>query len=134
MNTNEISSLIGKAVTVSTQMFGLPSPVLVGLTCIVIGYLLKRWPRFPNSLIPHAVVIWAMLFTLVLSGNCPPNLTVPQWRVTNALVGMVFGFAAWAGHYWIISRWFPGLDAKLSGDDPAPVPMVFPVAKSPDVK
>jgi hypothetical protein len=126
MNTNELNSILQKASDFITQLQALPNPLLVAITCIVIGYILKRWNFFPNQAIPVVVVIWGALFTLLLSGNCPAGLTAGQWRIKNALVGLVMGFAAWAFHYYALSRLedrFPWLKRFLCGDsDETPTP------------
>ena len=119
MNTNTFNSFFQQAVNVLEQLYALPSPLLVGLSCIVIGYMLKRFQRFPNDAIPLVVILWGAFFTLLLSGNCPPELSVGQWRVKNAIVGLIIGFAAWGLHYFIIAKLedkFPWLDKLLNGE------------------
>ena len=118
-DTNHFNAFIQQAVGALAQLQALPAPLLVGLTCIVVGYVLKRSKWFPNDGIPLLVVVWGAFFTLFLSGNCPPDLSLRQWRCKNALIGLVVGFAAWTFHYYMLSKLedkFPRLSAFLNGN------------------
>ena len=104
MNTNTITSWVQQAVSAVSQLYALPAALLVALSCIVVGYVLKAWQKFPNQAIPTVVVLWAAFLTVVLADVTPAGVGHVAWKVRNALVGMVIGFAAWAFHYYLLSK------------------------------
>ena len=124
--------------TALNSLYGIPADVLIALSCIVLGYILRAIPDFPNRGIPLACVLWAMVLNPILSAPPGPGMSLRQWVVRNALAGMIIGFAAWVFHKAIIARFedkVPGLKTLIGEDgepkiDPsAPVPMKAPVAQ-----
>ena len=132
MNTNTIILIVQQIQYAVSQLYSLPAAALVGLTCIVVGYLLKRWKTFPNEAIPTVIVLWGAFFCVMLAAPTPQGVTLGAWRVKNALVGVVVGFAAWGLHYYLLSRLedkFPWLKSLLSGADGAPSTNIPPTPK-----
>lgn len=104
---------MGGIVNVLTELFGslygLPGYVIVGLSCIVVGYTLKLYRPFPNAAIPVVCICWGMIMNPLIA--VAPTKGVPWriWLVTNTLVGMIVGFAAWGVH----NRWLKRFDRKI---------------------
>lgn len=103
MNTNTINTAISQAVYYVHTLCSLPLALLIGLSCIVLGYVLKLWPRFDNRYIPQVIVSWGTVLCAITAGHAPAGDTV-VWYVRNALVGMIISFAAWGLHYFVLSR------------------------------
>lgn len=77
---------------------------LVLVTCIVVGYVLKGWKKFPNEAIPVVVVLWGGAFLTMMADPGADNLGVWTWRIKSFLLGIVVGFVAWLLHNQILSR------------------------------
>jgi hypothetical protein len=98
-----------------------PTPLLVVIGCIVIGYILRFVPAFPNNGIPLVVIIMgAMLYALMAP---PPDalLTHRGWLLRNILVGLALGCLAWLVHNQALSRledWGKGI--MKTKDEPPP--------------
>jgi hypothetical protein len=111
---NDLVSWLGK-------LYGLPGYVLVALSCIVLGYILRAARSFPNGAIPLACVLWAATLTPILSDATPAGVSHTEWRLRCALIGMVVGFCAWVFHRAVLSRFedrIPGLSKILGEDEP----------------
>ncbi|MCY9593709.1 hypothetical protein PC41400_21525 [Paenibacillus chitinolyticus] len=48
--------------------------IVVVAACWVVGYVLKSTPRFPDWLIPYAVGVFAITFTVWTEGFSPANV------------------------------------------------------------
>jgi len=97
-NMSDVDGII----SVLNSLYGLPGHVLVGLTCIIFGYVLRFIRSFPNSGIPLACVLWGMVFNPLIADAATSSLRV--WYVRNILIGAVIGAGAWAIHRWLFSR------------------------------
>lgn len=118
MNTNDVVQWVEQAKYWVDQLYHLPNALLVGLSCVVVGYILRRWKSFPNEAIPVVVVLWGAFFTSFMAPVRPSAANVSAWRVKNALVGFIVGFAAWGLHYYVLSKLedkFPWLKKLLVG-------------------
>lgn len=101
MNTLEtqldsITAMLGK-------LYGLPSGMLVLLTCLIVGYILKKFESFPNDGIPVCVILWGGLFFPVMcefDGKTPLRI----WILRNVFIGLVIGFLAWLFHNKFLSK------------------------------
>lgn len=82
----------------------LSSSMLVLLSCLVLGYLLKTVKRFPNDGIPLAVVMWGILFSFCTAPSKPENIANLAWRMRNVMLGLIIGYASWVLHYYLLSR------------------------------
>lgn len=98
--------------TSATEMLGklngAPGYVLVFISCIAIGYVLRNVKQFPNGGIPVAIALWGGLFTVMVAEDAPIPLRI--WIFRNAAFGVSIGVAAWLFHKFILSRaegaWF----------------------------
>lgn len=91
---------------------------LVALTCLVLGYVLKLIPKFPNGAVPLVVVLAGMLLTPVIDEGKAANETVRVWLIDHILYGMIVGFCVWTFHAYILKRFedkIPILGALLNG-------------------
>ena len=68
------------------------------VSCFAVGYVLRCWRRFPNDLIPLAVVFWGGFSNLMLCNEHGPSLTLNQERFLYGLIGMAIGLIAWIVH------------------------------------
>lgn len=110
----------------------LPIGLLILLSCIVLGFALKRWPSFNNQFIPLAVIGWAVVLCVVTSGGAPAGLGLVTWKIRNGLVGMALGFIAWGLHYFFLYRYedkWPWLRRFLNGEDPTNNPPAPPAER-----
>lgn len=88
---------------------GLSAAALVGLTCIVVGYLMRAIKPFPNEGIPVVVILWGAIGMLFLADPRATNMPARIWTVRNLFVGLVIGLLSWFAHKLILSRienWF----------------------------
>lgn len=118
MDTNLVSGWVGQAEQWVKQLYALPYPLLAGLSCIVVGYILKRLSWFHNENIPVVVVLWGAFCNSMLSPGHPTGTSTFKWHALNAIVGVVVGFAAWGFHYYLLNKLedkFPWLGKLLSG-------------------
>jgi uncharacterized membrane protein len=98
------------------SLYSLPGYVLVGFSCIVVGYIFKMIKRFPNDGIPAICVAWGMLLNPIIA-TAPDKVVVRIWLTTHILVGMVVGFIAWVVHARFIKKYekhFPFLGPKIA--------------------
>lgn len=103
------------------QLYGLPADLLVGLLCIVVGYVLRLIKSFPNNAIPLCCVILGAVFLPIIEEPCPAGTTLIAWRVRNVIIGMIIGCAAWLFHRLVLKRVedkFPWLKNLLEPDAP----------------
>ncbi len=100
------------------KLYGLPAVVLVAMSCIVVGYMLKFVKKFPNDSIPIAVLTWGAMFLPLLSDYQPGHMRIQIIR--NVFVGFIAAFGAWLVHDKILKR----LEDKLGwfADDLPAVP------------
>lgn len=87
----EASDLLGK-------LYGIPGGVLVLISCLVIGYVLRVIRRFPNSAIPLVVILWGPVFNMLIADPKADTFPLRLWLVKNFLVGVVLGGVAWTIH------------------------------------
>ena len=92
-----------------SQLTALGPEMLVALIVIVLGYVLRWIPQFPNRLIPIAcIVLGAVLYPLLAPLPKPDaGLRHPMTRL--ALIGVLIGFLAWVGH----NKFLKPLEDKL---------------------
>ena len=100
----------------------LPSIALVTLSCLILGFLLKKSSWFPNQGIPFAIIVWAMFFSFFLAPARPEGETLTGWKIINMIKGFIAGGGAWLLHAkvfkWLTSK-FPFLGNWLpeEGDE-----------------
>jgi hypothetical protein len=95
---------------------GWSAATLIFAACLVIGYGLRLWKKFPNELIPHAVILsGAVLMTLLASAR-PTSMPQHVWVVRNFIVGLIIGAFAWVAHWTVISRIEQFIGKKLFPD------------------
>ena len=89
-----------------SKLYGLPGGMLVLISCIAFGYLLKFVPKqwFPNQGIPLAVILWGCTFNMLIADPRADSLPIRIWVVKNLLIGLIIGVAAWMVHNKIIKR------------------------------
>lgn len=90
------------------KLYGLPAPVLIVASCFVLGFLLKRVPKFPNAAIPWIVVLTGMILNPLIASS-QDNLfeDLPRvWQIKCTLIGGLYGFAEWVFHNQIVKRVF----------------------------
>jgi hypothetical protein len=85
------------------SLYGLPSSLLVGITCIIFGYALRLAKNFPNNGIPLACILWGMTFTPLIS-DIPAHTSFRVWLGRNILLGAIIGAGAWLAHKWLLKR------------------------------
>lgn len=112
-----------------SQLYGLPGYVLVCLSCIALGYLLKLCRSFPNTGIPLSCVLWGMLFNLLIAPSPAAGSSRRIWAVTHLLVGMIVGLVAWLIHNKVLKRYEnnwpivgPAIAAASQSNPQPPVP------------
>lgn len=86
------------------SLYGLPGHILVGISCIVIGYTLRFVRRFPNDALPVVSVLWGAVFTPLVADVRVTGTPLRLWLVRNILVGMIVGGCAWLFHRYFIKR------------------------------
>lgn len=101
------------------KLYGLPAPVLIVASCFVLGFLLKRVPKFPNAAIPFMVVLAGMILNPLIASS-QDNLfdDLPRvWQIKCTLIGGLYGFAEWVFHNQIYKRIFAGTPTDNPGTD-----------------
>lgn len=79
------------------KLYGLPAYTLVGIACIIIGYLLRFWKAFPNNGIPLVVILFgAIAYPIVADYNNEDSIRVLLGKYI--LFGLLIGFVAWLVH------------------------------------
>ena len=99
-----MSEYLAKLSDALSSIENLPYLPLVFLSCIVMGWLLKRWSRYPNGCIPFAVVIMGVLNTCLLSLPMPQGELLVAWLIRKSLIGLIVGFLAWTAHAQVLKR------------------------------
>lgn len=86
------------------------------LVCVA----LRRWPKYPNGLIPVTCLGLAALMTMVTAPKHPVSTTALGWYATNLMIGGILGFLTWGLHNKVLkplSVKFPWLGSILTGED-----------------
>lgn len=96
------------------------------LACIVFGYVLKLFKKFPNEAIPLAVIMVGGLASLLLADPIGDGTYVRVWATRNFLLGIFIGFIAWMSHKFFISRIENYITSKFKDPDPEPAPQPKP--------
>ena len=103
-----IETTLEQVTALLSRVYGLPSALFVIAGCIIGGYLLRFWKRFPNDAIPVCVtLLGAVLFPIIADLN--NEMPWRTWFVRNVIFGLVLGFVAWVLHKTAISK----LEEKL---------------------
>jgi hypothetical protein len=97
------SDLLDQIVSALNVLYGLPSHILVGLSCIGLGYTLRFFKRFPNDGIPLACVFWGMLFNPMMAERTPGS-PLRIWLVRHILIGLIIGLTAWVLHKKVLKK------------------------------
>ena len=112
-----VSSWLDRAADQLDKLAGLPSTMLVLITCLGIGWLLKAWKKFPNAAIPVVVILWSIVFNFCTMRQNVEARPVLEWRARNVMIGFAIGLVAWGLHYWVLYRLenIPWLNRILNG-------------------
>lgn len=97
-----LDTLLTQLVDYLQRLYGAPAIVLVFFSCIVMGYCLRAFKRFPNDGIPVAVILWGgIVFSLIA-----PKTDIPLrvWIGRNVLIGLIAGYVAWLIHNRLIKK------------------------------
>jgi hypothetical protein len=86
---------------VLAQILSLKDQGLVMVVCIALGYVLKITPVFPNTYIPHAVILFGAALNPCIVGRTPD---AHNPLVVLIMQGFVIGAVAFATHHLIISK------------------------------
>lgn len=86
------------------SLYGAPGYVIVFLSTVVFGYVLRAIKRFPNAGIPLAVVLWGAVCNIMLADVYSPPQSLRLWLTKNLLIGFILGFAAWTFHRAFLKR------------------------------
>jgi MFS superfamily sulfate permease-like transporter len=103
MNTNEFTGYLQHVSEVATTIFNLaPAPFTVVIT-LVLCYIPRIWPKFPNDKIPWVCII---VGTLIFSGlnDRNPSMELIKYWIRTISAGFVFSLATWLLHNQIISK------------------------------
>lgn len=119
------------------SLWGAPSFGLVGLACLIFGYVLRV------AKVPKPWIVWTIILVLgpalnlmlaeVRSGDEP----LRHWWAENYVVGAGIGFLVWLVHKTLINRIehsvpvLGGLLARASTDAPSVPPVEPPISKTP---
>ena len=102
MNTNlslpDPTGIIDRISSAVDGIYGYPAWLIVALACLIVGFCLKRWSRFPNEAIPLAVILFGGLFMAMMAPDHPAKVSSLRWKATNFLVGVLIGFFVWLFH------------------------------------
>lgn len=86
------------------SLYGAPGYVIVFLSTIVFGYVLRAIKRFPNAGIPVAVVLWGAVCNIMLADVYSPPASLRLWLTKNLLIGFIIGFVSWSFHKVFLKR------------------------------
>jgi len=126
MNTNQVNQIVGQTNHYLDQLASAPSLLLVLLSCLIIGWVLKALPKFPNAAIPMVVVLAGVILVMLVQPERPATLSVRVFRTRGAMIGLIIGFASWALHYYVLYRleslpWFAGVFKSQSASSFSPL-------------
>lgn len=128
-----INDWLDQGATLLNKLDGLPAAMLVLLSCLVVGYCLRFWKKFPNEGIPVAVILWGGAFNPLLA-DLNSQMGWRIWFVKNLLVGLVIGFLAWLVHNLVLAKLEDWLTSKVPAlpvpRDKPPQPIPQPDAKA----
>lgn len=120
-----IEGWLESAQSILSKLYGLPGGVLVLLSCIAVGYVLRLWKWFPDKAIPVVAIIWGPIFNTLLADPKSDDLPLRVWICKNVLVGLLIGVIAWVVHNKVIARFedkIPFLGKQLAKMDEQPKP------------
>lgn len=137
-NTNivqftEPSQWIAWAERVNNYLTGAPAGILTIVICIVAGWVLKSWRRFPNEAIPLSVVMVGVVWFMLMAPAKSNETALRIWLGRNAAIGSGLGLFAWGVHYFVLSRFEDSLPllGKLLSKAKAEQPPADPPATNP---
>jgi hypothetical protein len=105
-----------------SQLTALGPEMLVALIVIVLGYVLRWIPQFPNRLIPIACIFLGGILYPLLGPVPKPDAAIRHPMIRLVLVGILIGFISWVSHNKFLKPledkcpWLKGL---FDGDPPA---------------
>lgn len=76
---------------------------MVFCACIVVGYLLRVIPQFPNKSIPIAVILTGGIAMLLLAED-NKEIAIRAWITRHLIGGLTIGFISWMAHYLVMSK------------------------------
>ncbi len=127
-----INSYLDQATQLLGKIYGLPSVMLVFLSCIGVGFVIKRWFKWiPNDAIPAIVPLWGMGFMLLIADSKTDALPFRIWLGKNALVGFIVGIIAILVHRYAIKPLFKKLHMQSPDDNSNPAAFVKPPEPKP---
>jgi hypothetical protein len=103
LQPEKVGAWLDQCEQILTKLSLLSNLALVLLSCLMLGYLLKSFRRFPNDAIPLAVVFWAIIATFCTAPPTPQGTPVVAWKVRSIMLGVIVGYASWGIHYWVLS-------------------------------
>lgn len=96
--------MLDYAISLLNAISSLPGHVLVGLTCLIVGYALRFIRRFPNDGIPLVSILWGMVINPLLADVRESGTPLRLWLARNIMVGLVIGAVTWALHRYILKK------------------------------
>jgi hypothetical protein len=99
-----LGDVLDQALGILDSLSGLPGHILVGISCIVVGYALRFFKRFPNDAIPLVCILWGMVFNPLLAPDRALGTSLRLWAARNAIIGLIVGALAWALHRYVIKK------------------------------
>lgn len=115
---NEAESILETITDYLQKLEGAPAVVLVCLSGLVLGFILKRLKNFPNNGIPICVILWGgIVYPLIADAN--NDLTLRVWLIRNLMIGVITGFLTWLLHNKILKRYLDRMTSK-NGTGPNP--------------
>lgn len=75
-----------------------PNWLIIIVSSLIVGYVLRKIRTFPNGGIPLTVILWGAVFNCLLSPEEPNGIGHRIWIGKNILFGLVWGFLAWMIH------------------------------------
>lgn len=107
ISTTDIAAadgLISQLFKILNSVYGLPAAAMVGISCIVLGYVLRIIQAFPNKAIPVACILWSMVATPLIADPPPAGTVLRVWLVRNILSGAIVGALAWLTHNKLLKQ------------------------------
>lgn len=82
------------------KLDGAPLGVLLYFMCFGVGFVIKRTKWFSNSIIPIAIMVFAIGIFMAGSPPRDPKVALRIWLTRNFLLGGIIGFMAWMTHQY----------------------------------